>query len=304
MIYSISLILKDRKFRMMEREFAKQNKVLNQKEIEMLIKNLNTNLPILESAVASHKPIGGVPYYTFTPGLYGPLAGHDDFRKATIAAGVGAHKDQISKEDLPYVYSALEALSPLNKGNARTKILAWDSLGKVGMIYPEVFNQEEERAREALNLSKDINASSYLDNSNNLGAVLFLEKFLNSSKQGRVERLLQDTMLNSDSIASKAMLTYLAKANGLKLEEIVPFSDLNPSLVDFYKEVKAINFFNAAEIDRGYQLCGVASKADFPLWEGTPHAKCITQTMSTVRGYPAALGRFSEKNYKEFIRRE
>ena len=303
MIYTLSLILKDKKLKRIEKNFSKKNKVLNQKEIYELLNDFKHSLPIFESAVASHKPVDGVPYYTFPP-IYGSFAGHDNFRKAAIAEGVGLNKDQISKEDLPQVYSILDSLSPLNKGNARTKILAWNSLGKVGTVYPEVFEKEEGRVREALNLSKDINATSYLDNSNHLGATLFLEPLLNTSNQGQVENLLQDVLLNSDSIGAKAMLTYLSKVNGLKLEKIVPFSCLENSLVEFYNQLKPMNFFNSEEISKGHQLCGIVSKGDLPLWPNTLHEKYINRTISAARSYSSALGAFSQKNYKDFVRRD
>lgn len=278
-----------------EKEFDKVGKVLNQKEINSLLEeNLHETLPILESAVVSHNEINGVKYYTKYPNIRSPLAGHDNFRKFSIAYTLGEKINEIKEQDLTLVYSILNNLSKLGFSHNPTKISSWNSLGRLAHKYPEIFETEENKFKQALTNTHVMDAFSGL---------VFADNLLDTPKKKNIEDIVKESFEinlknnNPETLpavnSANALLLYFAYKNfkdGLLNEE-----DLNFNLEKFSRALKNRYNFKKTDLNEGLKKAGVS----LPLWKGTPDEKVIIDTVSISKGLFSVLGAYSLREYLE-----
>jgi hypothetical protein len=277
-----------------KKEFDKIGKVLNQKEIDSLLEqNLNDIMPVLESAIVSHNKVNGISYYTKYP-IYSQWEGHDNFRKFAIAYKIGEKLDEISEDNLPSFYSILDNLSKLGFAHNPTKIAAWNSLGKIAQKYPEAFEKEENRLKNALSNTHVMDA---------FGGLVFADNLLNTSKKSKIENIVQEAFeINSKNpdqeslparSSANALLLYFAYKN-LK-DGLLNEDNLNFNLQKFSLALKNGYGFKKKELDEGLKKAGTS----LPLWVGTPDEKVVNKTVGISKGLFCVLGAYSLREYLE-----
>lgn len=302
MIYTLSNLFKERAREKAQEQFDKSNKVLTEKEIEKLRRDIRLALPIFKSAVVDHEPINGVPYHTFYP--FKNLEQYSHFRRAAIAHGIYLESNNLLEEDLSLALPILEKLGTSNGESAKTKILAWNALGRIGTKHPEVFNKELDNLQDALYKSHASEYSFIPVNSNPLGGVLFLDSLSKTEKAGEVKKLVEDAVVNSESLSSKVLLTYFMAVNPTFKYGLENIPNIDPKLKEFYSELNnQSDSFNLEAKAKGLSLCGIVQPQELPLWSGTSHKKWVDITSSVAGSYPYALGAFAKRNYKDMVRR-
>jgi len=302
MIYTLSSIAKESSRKRAQKKFDASNKVLTEKEIEELRKDIRSALPIFKSAVVDHEPINGVPYHTFYP--FKNLEQYSHFRRAAIAHGLYLEADKLSEEDLSTALSILETLGNSNNESAKTKILAWNALGKIGMIHPELFNKELTNLQNVLYKNHASEYSFIPANSTPLGGILFLDSLSKTEKVGEVKKLVEDAVINSESLSAKVLLTHFMNVNPSFKYGLENIPDIDSKLKEFYLDLNNnVDSFNPEAKEKGLSLCGIVQPQELPLWSGTSHKKWVDIASSVAGSYPYAIGAFAKRNYSSFARR-
>lgn len=119
-------------------DFDRQNKVLTPGDIRALLQaaDRTSALRVLRSAVTDHHPVNGIPYHLRYP--VNELFYHDRFKRALIADGIGRALVPVADSEWEDALAILDALADPGKNAGFVVILAWDALGRLSSINPEV----------------------------------------------------------------------------------------------------------------------------------------------------------------------
>lgn len=263
---SIRLVMGNKK----RKRFDEQNTVLNQKSIEELLQqeDVHNTLEVLRSAVVDHKKVGGNAYYTdYPPEMQ---LGHDGFRRATIADGIGNYACKMEKEDLFVAVKILDKLTDINTERKYTQILAWNSLGRIVKNQPSIIDHE--KVRELFNYSV---ASS-------VGALLFLDQMLDTSRQEAAKNLIIEGTRSARYTLTRVLFCYYAnKKQGFG-------NPVEKYAKDFFKAIQKGYRFDQDDFNEGLRQIGMS----VPFWENTGALRIAERLYSIYicRDLIAAIG--------------
>ncbi len=278
MVISTYLYLRRAYLRKVRRDFDKHNRVLRQADIERILEggDTRTALRVFRSAVVDHQKVDGIPYHTKYPS--NAHIGHDRFRKAFIADGIGGYGDALEETDLSDAVLILDKLTDVETEPEHTQILAWNSLGRLARSHPGVIEHEKKRAREAFAYST---ASS-------LGALLFLDHLLGASEREVARELIEDGIRLASHSVPRALLCYYAnKTPGLdNPSEQDPDTPYN--VRKFILAVQGGCVFDQGDFNEGLRLIGFKP----PFWEGTPEAEVVKRVAQRCGDLIPAIGAF------------
>jgi len=165
--------------------------------------------------------------------------------------------------------------------------LAWHSLGLIGKDRPDLVENMIEKTRSSLN--KSVAAV--------LGALLFLEKILQTSHQQAAKNMVYEGLNLAQYGPQKALLNYFMFRNanfGNPLENPKIESDIKR----FLSAIQKGYHFTREDYNEGLTLIGMIKKNKDPhFWKGTPHSEVDNRLNTVCSNYIPVIGAFFNKNY-------
>jgi hypothetical protein len=283
MVLSLICFLSAKHFKKKEAEFSRENKVLMQGDIEALVNDENAPKAIraFKSAVLDHEEIAlgeeKRRLYTSYPkevkGWYFG-AGHDNFRRAEIAYGIGNLSDRLKIKEIEEAVSVLDALT-MNTEKKYTQILAWNSLGIIGRRMPYIFNSR------VGSLKRELNEKWQYP----IGALTFLEKIINTSRREKAVEMLNEA-LESATVKNGLLIKYF-----MAKEHITPRTpESEPTICD-------LDSFSKEDVIRGLELIGLIGPSP-PFRKKTPQAREYKHIVNTCINFIGGAGYIERLNFR------
>lgn len=272
-----------------QKAFDENNKVLSQKDVEALLlqEDKQKTLRIFRSAIVDHVNVEGLPYYLSYP--VNGIFCHDTFKRAVIADSIGNYTEHLQGEELSEAVLILDHLINPRTERGYVQILAWNSLGRIGMRFPNLIENKKEKVKDAFNYST---ASS-------LGALMFLDRMLETSQQELARCLIIEGMRSAKYSEPKALYSYYVYKSTCFDNPLEENLKTGYDIKCFLSSIQQNYSFNQDDFNEGLKYVGIITgKQDPSFFIGTPHLDVAKRVVNLCGDYIAAIGAFFTRAYE------
>jgi len=285
---SLSLYLYGLYQKKVQKAFDKKNKVLSQKEIEELLKkeDIQKTLQILRSAVVDHQKVDGMPYYLGYP--VNGIFYHDGFKRAVIADGITSYSRELKGEELFDALLILDKLIDPETSVSYVQVLAWNSLGRIGVKCPTLV--EDKKGTIMLAFGGSVASV--------LGVLLFLDRMLGTSQQKIFLTLIKEGKSFLKYRVQKALFNYYMFKSPYFGNPIEENPNLENDIKRFLLAVQSNRSMTQSDTNEGLRHIGLIKwNQEASFWENTPHAEVGKRVTKVANEYLAPIGAFSRGEY-------
>jgi len=226
-----------------------------------------------------------MPYYTIYPA--NEIGYHDGFKRAVIADSISKFSRSLKDIELAETVLILDKLIDPDVEYSYVQILAWHSLGLIGKDHPDLVENMIEKTRSSL--SKSVAAV--------LGALLFLEKILQTPHQQAAKNMVYKGLNSAQYGSQKVLLNYFMFRNS-NFDNPLENPKLEKDIKRFLLAIQKNYHCTQEDYNEGLTLIGMIKKnQDAHFWKGTPHSEVDNRLNTVCSNYIPVIGAFFNKNY-------
>ncbi len=285
---SLSLYLYGLYQKKVQKDFDKKNKVLSQKKIEELLRDgdIQKTLQVFRSAVVDHKKVDGIPYYLSYP--VNGIFYHDGFKRAVIADGITSYLRELQEEEVVNVKSILDKLIDPETSISYVQILAWNSLGRIGINCSTLVEDKKGTIMRAFGASV----------ASVLGVLLFLDRMMGTTQQEISLTLIKEGKSFIKYRVQKALFNYYIFKSPHFGNPIEDNPNLENDIKRFLLTVQNKRLLTRSDTNEGLRYVGLVKRnQEASFWKNTPHAEVGKRMIKIANDYIALIGAFSRGEY-------